>query len=97
MSRRKNTFNKELPGVLQAYAKDRALDFHRYSDYHMRITDGGFVMMDFWTSDRYWIGMTDYQAMGTDKIERAGEKGTLPDTQFMLPFLDGIFYPDGPA
>lgn len=92
MSKPKN----HIPGIgekLAAYAQMRMLDFHQYSPYHMRIMDGGFVVLDVWTTGRYFIVMTDYNEM-TDgnEVERGGEKGQIPIDN-ITKFLDGIFYP----
>lgn len=85
---------KWLPAALTEYAKLRTLDFAQYSEYHMRIMDGGYVTVDFWTTGRYYILMTDYHLL-SDKpiVERQGEKGSVPTKQSKLTkFLDGIFY-----
>lgn len=91
MSKPKN----HIPGIsekLAAYAQVRALDFHQYSPYHMRIMDGGFVVLDVWTTGRYFIVMTDYLAMTDGNLpERGGEKGQIPIND-ITNFLDLIFY-----
>lgn len=84
-----------IPGLhdrLAEYAEKRMLDFHQYSPYHMRITDGGYVILDLWTTGRYYIVMTDYYLFLDGAIpERAGEKGSI-DTNNLWPFLDKIFF-----
>lgn len=93
MSKQKN----HIPGLidqLTEYCEKRVLDFHQYSPYHMRIMDGGFVVLDVWTTGRYYVLMTDYLAMfDGEKIERAGEKGWIPTGANRLwNFLDELFY-----
>lgn len=103
MSRKPRQHHKGLPATLRRYADSRALDFHQYSKYHMRLMDGGFTVLDVWTTGRYYILATDYLDMvGTDHIERAGEKGNLNFTDFSIPgnkpklytWLDRIFFPE---
>lgn len=91
MSRQKNHISG-LSERLTNYAEKRLLDFHQYSPYHMRITDGGYVIVDVWTTGRYFVVMTDYYLFLDGVVaERAGEKGTLPlDT--LWPFLDTLFF-----
>jgi hypothetical protein len=93
MGKQKN----HIPGLaetLQDYTESRALDFHQYSPYHMRIMDGGYIVLDVWTTGRYYIMMTDYTELTDGNvIERGGEKGQLP-TQDIPNFLDKIFYPE---
>jgi|ERR1700761_1753364 len=82
-----------LVDKLHEYANSRLLDFHQYSPYHMRIMDGGFVVLDLWTTGRYYIVMTDYYILTDDNIvERGGEKGSLPYDN-VENFLDKIFFP----
>ena len=68
------------------------LDLHQYSPYHFRIMDGGYVVVDVWTTGRYYVLMTDYLEMAGGGVERGGEKGQLPLT--FEHFLDGLFYPE---
>lgn len=88
-----------IPGVEKKfgyYADSRSLDFHQYSPYHMRIMDGGYVVLDVWTTGRYYIVMTDYNEMTDGAIvERAGEKGSIPsnDMYKLSDWLDKIFFP----
>jgi hypothetical protein len=93
MSKQKN----HIPGLaeaLQEYTESRKLDFHQYSPYHLRIMDGGFVVLDVWTTGRYYIMMTDYNELTDGNvIERGGEKGQLPITK-IEEFIDQIFYPN---
>lgn len=92
MSKPKN----HIPGIVETlrdYASKRMLDFHQYSPYHMRIMDGGYVVVDVWTTGRYFIVMTDYAEMTDNNIvERQGEKGQLPVNDIEN-FLDKIFFP----
>lgn len=77
---------------LADYADKRLLDFHQYSPYHFRITDSGYVILDAWTTGRYFIVMTDYYLFLDDAVpERAGEKGQIP-VDSLWPFLDTIFF-----
>lgn len=91
MSKPKN----HIPGFadrIQNYAEKRSLDLHQYSPYHFRIMDGGYVVVDLWTTGRYYILMTDYLEMTDGNvIERGGEKGSLPLE--LDGYLDNIFYP----
>lgn len=86
---------QHIPGLvdeLQGYAEDRMLDFHQYSPYHLRIMDGGFVILDAWTTGRYYVVMTDYKSLLNYTVaERQGEKGQLPSDKLWI-FLDGLFY-----
>ena len=90
-----------IPGIveeLQEYSEQRGLDFHQYSPYHLRIMDGGYVIVDLWTTGRYYVLMTDYVEMlpGQTTIERGGEKGSIPvNADDYWKFLDKIFYPKG--
>jgi hypothetical protein len=94
MSRKKQWHNHELESWLSDYAEKRALDFHKYSEYHMRLMDGGYIAIDIWTTEKYWVKQTDYFKI-TDKtiIERGGEKGTLPyGKENIEEWLDKLFY-----
>jgi hypothetical protein len=88
-----------IPGLsekLQVYADSRLLDLHQYSPYHARIMDGGFVVLDIWTTGRYYILTTDYDEMTDGNvIERGGEKGQVPisSVEDLESFLDLIFFP----
>ena len=95
MSKRKNVHYDELPGMLYDYANDRGLDFSQYSVYNMRLMDGGYCVLDVWTTSRYWVMTTDYHAMNPQKkiVERGGEKGFLPVTnQQLIAWLDKFFF-----
>lgn len=91
MSKPKNHI-PEFSNKLAEYGESRMLDMHQYSPYHARIMDGGYVVVDVWTTGRYYILMTDYNELTDNNvIERGGEKGQLPIT--FEEFLDNIFYP----
>lgn len=91
MSKQKNHI-PELIDRLNQYVEKRMLDMHQYSPYHMRIMDGGFVVLDVWTTGRYYVVMTDYLEMTDGNVvERQGEKGQLP-LDDLWPFLDTLFY-----
>jgi hypothetical protein len=83
-----------VPGLvdkLTEYAEKRGLDLHQYSPYHLRIMDGGYVVLDVWTTGRYYVLMTDYlEMLDGQYLERGGEKGTLPPN--LCPFLDKLFF-----
>lgn len=83
-----------IPGLaekLDDYAQQRLLDIHHYSPYHMRLMDGGFVVLDTWTTGRYYVVMTDYNEMTDGNMtERGGEKGQLPGE--LWKFLDVLFF-----
>lgn len=89
-----------IPGLaekLQVYTDNRLLDMHQYSPYHARIMDGGFVVLDIWTTGRYFILTTDYAVMTDENIiERGGEKGSIPigSVEDLESFLDLIFFPE---
>jgi hypothetical protein len=98
MSKRKRQHDESLPTKLQKYATDYALDFHQYSEYHMRLMDGGFVTLDVWTTGRYYVLMTDYLGMLSREqtiIERGGEKGDLPSWREgpLFTWLNKLFFP----
>lgn len=93
MSRRKKYHDLQLASKLKNYAESRTLDFQQYSEYHMRLMDGGYTTIDFWTTGRYWVMATDYHALGVDKVERSGEKGMLPSN--LEAWLDELFFPEG--
>lgn len=95
MSRKSNKHFDHLPAMLRQYAEERSLDFHHYSPYHMRLMDGGFCVLDIWTTGRYYALTTDYHAMNPDfrTIERGGEKGHIPTQQPELnDWLDKFFF-----
>lgn len=91
MAKQKN----HIPGLAERlieYAEKRLLDFHQYSPYHMRIMDGGYTVLDIWTTGRYYILTTDYSEMLDEAIvERAGEKGSIPVND-LYAFLDVVFF-----
>lgn len=82
-----------LASRLSNYAETRTLDFHQYSKYHMRIMDGGYTVLDIWTTGRYYVLTTDYSEMGIEVIERGGEKGNIPENM-LDEFLDHLFFPE---
>ena len=85
-----------LPKQLYDYAQSRALEFHLYSQYHMRLMDGGFTVLDIWTTGKYYVLATDYLEMLGPRmaIERGGEKGLIPDRYSMHDWLDELFFPE---
>lgn len=100
MTRRKKPHYPELISILKAYCDSRTLDFHQYSAFHMRIMDGGYTVLDIWTTGRYYILTTDYLEMiGPGITERGNEKGDLlffvDDKDLFRDWLDGVFFPDG--
>lgn len=88
---------QHFPGLiveLNRYAARRHLEFMAYSEFHMRIMDGGYTVVDVWTTGRYYILTTDYVEMvGPGLIERGGEKGFVPRTNINK-WLDAIFFPE---
>lgn len=96
MSRRKNIHYDSLSTMLDAYAAKASLDYHRYSKYHMRLMDGGFTVLDVWTTGRYYILTTDYLEMiGEGIVERGGEKGDIPTNKGQLiEWLNKLFFPE---
>ena len=90
MSKPKN----HIPGFIDkmnAYAEKRMLDLAQYSPYHLRLSDGGYTVIDIWTTGRYYVLTTDYLEMAGGGVERSGEKGQLPLT--FEDYLNDIFYP----
>lgn len=75
----KNPHYADLESILSTYADSRSLDFFKFSPNHMRLTDGGYCVIDTWTTGRYYVLTTDYRAMEptVKTIERGGEKGSL--------------------
>jgi hypothetical protein len=54
--------------------------------------DGGYTVIDIWTTGRYFIMTTDYRSMlDKEEVERTGEKGMLP-INILEKFLDKVFY-----
>lgn len=94
MSKKQKNHVPGLPQRLVDYCENRMLDFHQYSLYHMRIMDGGFTVLDVWTTGRYYILTTDYLAMVGEGVERGGEKGYIP-TNNLEDWLDKLFFPRG--
>lgn len=93
MAKQKN----HIPGLserLAEYAEKRMLDMHQYSPYHLRMMDGGYITIDFWTTGRYYVVLTDYVEIFDGAIvERQGEKGSLPyEKEKLWPFLDELFF-----
>lgn len=96
MGRRRQYHDTTLPAKLKRYADDHMLDFAQYSQYHLRLMDGGLTVLDIWTSGKYYIVATDYlQMCGEGTIERAGEKGNVPSNDMLklAAWLDKIFFP----
>lgn len=97
MSRKRQYHDKSLPEKLTHYAESRSLEFQQYSEYHMRLMDGGYTVIDIWTTGRYWIMTTDYLDMGIQAVERGSEKGVLPSNNMLKlgMWLDKLFFPEG--
>ena len=86
-----------IPGFgerLAAYAEENLLELHQYSPYHFRLMDSGYVVVDAWTTGRYYVVTTDYLALAGGGVERGGEKGSLPVDK-LEEYLDGIFFARG--
>lgn len=86
-----------IPGLaekLSAYSEENDKIFEQYSPYHMRVMDGGYTVVDVWSTGRYYIVTTDYLALAGGGLERGGEKGQLPIDD-IDGFLSGIFYMSG--
>lgn len=95
MSRRSSPGILLKPEDVEAYAKLRDLDYKRYSKYHMRLMDGGYTVLDVWTTGRYYVLTTDYSELTPSIVERGGEKGDLLlETSALTEWLDGLFYPE---
>ncbi len=92
MSKKQKNHINGLAERLTNYAEKRVLDYHQYTPYHLRITDGGYTVLDVWTTGRYYILTTDYSEMLDGAVpERGGEKGNIP-VDNLWAFLDTIFY-----
>jgi hypothetical protein len=96
MSRPRKAHHTSLTTSLQKYAKGRALEYSRYSPFHMRLMDGGFTVLDVWTTARYYVLTTDYlEMLGKGHVERGGEKGYIPlNPDKQREFLDKLFFPE---
>ena len=95
MSRKRNNHIQDIEGRLAEYAERHTLDFHQYSEYHMRLMDGGFTVLDIWTTGRYYMLTTDYLEMvGAGIVERGGEKGFIPEGKGLEAWLDKLFFPE---
>lgn len=82
----------DLGAKIEDYANKRMLDLQVFSPYHYRLTDGGYIILDCWTTGRYYVVMTDYKELFDDNIvERQGEKGQLPIND-LWKFLDLLFF-----
>ena len=92
---RKKVHYPQLVDWAKRYAKSRNLDIHQFDQYHYRITDGGFVMFDFWTTGRYQIIKTNYKDMSENYIQgRQSEAGRFQvEIKAFGAFLDLIFFP----
>ena len=85
---------KRLPKLLEHYADERSLEYHRYSPYHMRIyyrtSEECRVILDAWTTRKYWVKETNYYH---DIVERGSETGLLPEgTKALFNWLDKLFF-----
>lgn len=98
MSRRRKIHIAELPAVIEGYANMRGLDFKRYSEFHMRLMDGGLTAFDIWTTGRYFVLATDYRAMGAPNyapgIPRKGQLPALSEHGAAVRMLDKVFFPE---
>lgn len=95
MTKRKPTGIEINPDAVEMYATSRGLDFHQYSKYHMRLMDGGYTVLDIWTTGRYYVLTTDYVEFAKGTVERGGEKGLVPGSYEELEkWLDNLFYPE---
>lgn len=84
------THYPQLPTLLHDYAEDRGLEYHRYSPYHMRIIYSDTLILDCWTTSKYWVKESNYLH---DIVERGGEKGNLPIKKKPLyKWLDKLFF-----
>lgn len=94
MSRRKLPPIAGLREYLIVYCKDNELDFHQFTEHHMRISNGGLVEMDCWVNGRFWVMLADF---GDSDKARTGEKGRLPTEPISKVggFLDKLFFADG--
>lgn len=95
MSRKSKNHVAGIELRLERYAEARSLDFHQYSEYHMRLMDGGYTVLDVWTTGRYYVLTTDYVEMiGPGRTERGSEKGWIPENDELESWLDELFFPD---
>ena len=90
MSRKKQQHDWKLPVTLSDYAEDRGINFHKFGQYHMRLSYDKIATLDCWTTRKYWIKETNYFH---GIIERANETGILPAKKDKLyESLDQIFF-----
>jgi hypothetical protein len=95
MSKRKKQHIPNLVATLSDYADARELVLLDFSNYHMRLVDEGYTILDLWTTGRYYVVATDYNEKypGSPLIERQGEKGSLPlEMTELHAFLDKLFF-----
>lgn len=97
MGRKRRQHYEHIPVLLESYCAGRTLDFQRYSEFHLRLMDGGYTVLDVWTTGRYYILTTDYLSLlgAHTMIERAGEKGVIPtqNEADLFAWLDTLFFP----
>jgi hypothetical protein len=56
--------------------------------------DGGYTVLDVWTTGRYYVVTTDYlELFDGNVVERGGEKGQIPLDK-LWGFLDTLFFGD---
>ncbi len=97
MSRRRNHHYSELPAMVEGYCEMRGLDFKRYSEYHMRVMDGGFTVFDVWTTGKYFLLASDYGGLGAPGYApEIPRKGVLPMQVHgaTVKLLDKVFFPE---
>lgn len=95
MTKHKKQHRAGLLSALSEYTDDRELVLLDFSEYHMRIVDEGYTILDLWTTGRYYVVATDYNEKypSSPLVERQGEKGTLPVEEYELrTFLDKLFF-----
>jgi hypothetical protein len=95
MGKRAKTHYGYLITWFNDYAKVHHLRFDVYSPYHMRLMDEGTVVLDAWTTGKYYVKETNYVEYHAGIIERGTEKGELPvdsQTAFNM-FLNRLFNP----
>lgn len=93
---RKNTHYDNLARLAREVANKYSLDYVKFSPYHMRISDGGYTVLDLWTTAKYYVKETSYYEAYAESglIERGGETGLLPVKKLELDmWIRELFFP----
>ncbi len=98
MSRKPKIHYNHLADWLSSYAKSNLLEFKTYSPYHLRLEleSEKLLILDVWTTGKYYVAKTNYQDYAKGNLDRSGEKGRIKtaDKNKLYKWLDKLFYPD---